>query len=386
MTSPRLLLVSPRPPRRDGQGDQRRAHMALTSLGEEWTVEVVSWLPDAGAPLGVLWLKHPTCFMRALALSAVMPLHVAYVQSFAPRSLVRRARSGLPAVFMTDRAVPWRTRCPYAIDFIDDLGGAAFRRAGSSGVILSRFWRWEARRLRRFDVGLAAHAVVALAVSEDDAAAISPDVIPIRHSIGTHLRPAAGTKVVFTGNLFYPPNLDAARWICESLVPRLKVLGIDPGRVVIAGRRPPRSLQEAAAVAGVDLRADVPDLLDVLSEAAVVVAPVVFGAGVQSKVLDAVGAGRPCVLTPFANKSIGLQDAHSGIERERTPEAFAGAIVQLLDDPASRERLADNAREFLQLYAHDAVAIAWRDSLRTLASRACPDDVIRPDSELPARP
>jgi glycosyltransferase involved in cell wall biosynthesis len=149
----------------------------------------------------------------------------------------------------------------------------------------------------------------------------------------------------------------------------LEALGVDPDRVVVAGRRPPPVLRRHAARAGVDLRADVPDLTGVLAEAAVVICPVIYGSGVQNKVLDAVGAGRACVLTPFSNQALNLVDGESALVRERHPEGFADAIVALLGDGSRRRRLADHARPRLQSCSGPAVAAAWRESLQTARHR-----------------
>ncbi len=359
-------MVSPRPPRQDGQGDQRRAHYALAGLRQEWAVDVVSWLPDAHEPHRTRLLGNPARVLRAVGLATTRPLQVAYVQALAPRSLFRRLADYDMVLFMTDRAVPRRMTGQYAIDFIDDLGGAALRRAATGNALFSAFWRWEGRRLRRFDASLAARAILSVAVNELDAAAISPAVQPIPPAIGTRPLADAGSKVVFTGNLFYGPNAEAAGWICTSLVPRLMVLGVEPHDVVIAGRRPPRSLRAQAGKAGVDLRADVPDLTDVLREAAVVVIPVSLGSGVQNKALDAVGAGRPCVLTPFTNQVLRLVDGQSALVRERTPEAFGEAIVRLLEDASLRQRIVREAITQFARYQEHNVVDAWRHRFSAL--------------------
>ncbi len=255
---PRLVLVSPLSHRgRDGQGDQRRAHAAWMALGQDWDVEVVSWLPDAEQSLGRSWRAHPVFLLRAAALSAVLPVHVASVQAFAPRSWADRLGDHAVILYVTDRSVPWRRRGrrrrgqarveggvggPYVIDFIDDLGGAAVRRASTERGLTALFWRWEGRRLRRFDARLAAAALRAVAVTEHDPAAIGPPGEALRQAIGTRPMPDIGTTIAFTGNLFYPPFLEAATWICEELVPELARRGLDRKTVVIAGRRPPPSL------------------------------------------------------------------------------------------------------------------------------------------------
>jgi glycosyltransferase involved in cell wall biosynthesis len=265
--------------------------------------------------------------------------------------------------------VPRVVGCRYAIDFVDDLGGAALRRASVSGGVTSMFWRWEGRRLRRYDALLASRASSSFAVNERDAAAIAPSVQTIPPAIGTHPSPDTGTKIVFTGNLFYEPNTEAATWMCRELAPRLAAMGVDPGDIVIAGRRPPGVLTRAAEEARVDLRPDVPDLTDVLVEAALVVAPVALGSGVQNKVLDAVGAARACVVSDFTNQVLGLVDGHSALVRDRTPEAFADAIVTLLGDPGLRQRLVKNALEQFACYTEEAVASEWRRHLHALLPR-----------------
>lgn len=365
-TRPRLLLVSPRPPRQDGQGDQRRAHYALTGLSADWDVDVISWLPNADEPGARRWLFHPLQTLRALALSVTRPASVAYVQSLAPGSLSRRLGACDAVLFVTDRAVPSSVPSRYAIDFIDDLGGAAARRAAMSGPLSSRFWRWESRRLRRYDKRLAEKALLSLAVNHQDAAAIAPSVRVIPPATGTHAHPDTGGKVVFAGNLFYGPNLEAASWICTELAPRLASLGVEPHDIVIAGRRPPAALMSVAAAAGIDLRPDVPDLPEVLAEAAVVITPVVLGSGVQNKVLDAVGTRRACVVSHFTNQALGLVDGHSALVRERTADQFAEAIVSLLADPALRQRLVKHATQQFACYTEEAVTGEWRRHFQAL--------------------
>ncbi len=335
----------------------------MTALAEDWAVEVISWLPEAEQPLGRPWVAQPFSLIRGLLLSAVRPLTVAYVQSLAPRWVARRLQHGDLVLFMTDRAVPVRAGAPYVIDFIDDLGGAALRRAGATRGPLAWVLRWEGQRLRRLDARLALGAARAVAISERDAAAIGSEVGTVPAAIGTGPMEATGTKVVFTGNLFYPPNLDAATWVCEALAPEIARRGVDPGILVVAGRRPPAALISSAAGAGVCLLADVPDLDETLSQAAVVLAPVVFGSGVQNKVLDAVGALRPCVLTPFVNEPLGLVDRESAMIRTRDAVAFADAVIELLGDRELRLRMAACARDRLAGHSQAAVERAWRHCL-----------------------
>jgi len=357
-------VVSPRPPRSDGQGDQRRAHEIVAALSAEWEVDVVSWLPDVDEADWRRWGADRSKLPRALALAAVLPAGVAYVQSRAPGSVRTPRASHDAVVFVTDRAVPRRLPSPALVDFVDDLGGAALRRAGSCSGLRALFWRLEGTRIRRLDRRLAGTARLCVSHSPTDAAGIGPGVRSVPLSVGTTPLPDTGERIAFFGNLFYAPNHEAAMWICAELAPRLAAQGVGPERILIAGRRPYPSLLEAAARAGVELRADVADLDTVLAEAAVVLAPMTLGSGSQYKVLDAVGAGRACVISPVANSGLGLVDGRSAMVRERAAAPFADAVLQLLAHPSLRARLVAHARTEVAAYMPEQVAETWRALVR----------------------
>ena len=90
----RLVVVSPRPPRFDGQGDQRRALEIVKALEQEWEVEVVSWLPDVDHPGWRRYRTTPGQLARIGALAVVLPAQVAYVQSLARPARSLSAGSG----------------------------------------------------------------------------------------------------------------------------------------------------------------------------------------------------------------------------------------------------------------------------------------------------
>jgi len=155
-------------------------------------------------------------------------------------------------------------------------------------------------------------------------------------------------------------------WICTELVPYLSP-HVAPDRIVVAGRRPRTELVAAARHAGVDLRADVASLASIVAEASVIIAPITLGAGVQSKIIDAVAALRPCVLTPQANRGLSLQDGISALVRERTADEFGDAILELLADPTLGDHLALRASSMLAPFAPERVHVRWRELLAPFA-------------------
>jgi len=336
----------------------------VAALSAEWSVDTLSWLPDVDRWGPRRWVSNPLHLLRALGLSLLLPAQVAYVQGRAPKSLRRAGEGHAVVVFVTNRAVPRRLPAVAVVDFVDDLGEIARKRAQAEPGPMALFWRWEATRVARLDRRLARSATASVAHSGADAAGIGPGVRAVPLSVGTRAGGPEGHKVVFIGNLFYAPNHEAALWICDELVPELSRRGIGPHAVVIAGRRPKPPLRKAAEAVGVELRADVAEVSEVLDEAAVVVVPTQLGTGAQYKVLDAVGAGRPCVLSPVANRGLGLVDGRSALVAERDAVSFARSVTRLLGDPDLGRRLAGEARSQLGPYFPEAVAESWREVLR----------------------
>ena len=341
----------------------------MAALADDWDVEVVSWVPDieefeAGR-------RHrPIVLLKALLLSIGRPFQVSYMQACMPRPVRRHLAASRDevTVYVTNRAAPRVLPARAIVDFVDDLGGAARRRAEAAPDPGRRlFWTVESRRTCALDRRLAQQAAVSVAISAVDGANIAPTVRAIPNSIRTPPLPVGGDKVVFAGNLFFEPNHEAAVWICSALVPYLASVGVAPHRVVLAGRRPQPSLHGYAEKAGVDFRPDLPDLAPVLGEAAVVIAPMTLGSGIQTKVLEAVGAGRPCVVSPKANSGLGLVDGQSALVRDCDPKPFGDAIVSLLGDPAQCRRLVEEARAQLTAFTEAEVASGWRGAVADCA-------------------
>jgi len=88
----------------------------------------------------------------------------------------------------------------------------------------------------------------------------------------------------------------------------------------------------------------VPSLAEHLGRARVFVAPLVAGAGLKGKVLDAISHGTPCVLSPVAAEGTGLTDGVDCLIAN-SPEEWADRVVQLYTDETLWNRIAANGFE-----------------------------------------
>jgi glycosyltransferase involved in cell wall biosynthesis len=97
-------------------------------------------------------------------------------------------------------------------------------------------------------------------------------------------------------------------------------------------------------VRGVDVIGEVEDVLSFVRRFRVSVAPLLSARGLQNKVLEAMGAGKPVVLTSAAAAGIAaLDDRHYLIADN--PADFSAKVLSLLGDTARCAELGRAARE-----------------------------------------
>jgi glycosyltransferase involved in cell wall biosynthesis len=154
---------------------------------------------------------------------------------------------------------------------------------------------------------------------------------------------------VFTGVLSYHPNADAALFLVDEVLPRLR-RAVPDVRVEIVGRDPAQALRERAkSDPALSVTGFVPDLRPHLETAAVAVAPVRYGAGVQNKVLEAMAMELPVVATPFVAGGLrapGGEEAPLAVGDG--PDAFADRVAQLLRNPQAARELGQAGRRFVE--------------------------------------
>jgi glycosyltransferase involved in cell wall biosynthesis len=196
------------------------------------------------------------------------------------------------------------------------------------------------RELERRFVREAAHLLFASARDRD---ALAPADEPERASVvpnGVDLEywqrsstARGGCDIVLTGAMSYPPNEDAALWLVESILPRVRRT-VPTARLWIVGRDPrPRLVRAGRRQHGVTVTGTVADVRPYLDRATVLAAPLRFGAGIQNKLLEALAMQVPVVASPLAAAGLRTADGQSPpVQVAADAEAFAAALAERLAD------------------------------------------------------
>jgi GT2 family glycosyltransferase len=159
---------------------------------------------------------------------------------------------------------------------------------------------------------------------------------------GTLVPFAARRDLVFLGGFQHPPNVDAALYLVNDILPLIRQR--IPNVVLhLVGSNAPDEIRRLQSES-VDVAGFVADLGPCLDQIRVAVAPLRYGAGIKGKVLTTMSHGLPNVLTTVAAEGLQLCDnVHALIADD--PEAFADAVTRLYSDEDLWNRLARTGLE-----------------------------------------
>lgn len=216
------------------------------------------------------------------------------------------------------------------------------------------------RKLAQFErqVCLASEAVVV--VSKPDARAIAaldprirPVVIPNGVDVEYYVpsqevcaKPLAEWSLVFTGKFDFRPNIDAALWFADEILPELRK-EIPLARISFVGQKPTPKVWALKERPGIEVTGFVPDTRPYIADAAVYVVPLRMGGGTRLKVLEAMAMGKAIVSTSFGVSGLECQDGREVLLADE-PRAFARAVALLLRDRNKARELGANARRLVE--------------------------------------
>jgi sugar transferase (PEP-CTERM/EpsH1 system associated) len=384
----RVVFLTHRLPYAPNRGDRIRAFNIARALARQVDLEVVSLAHDddemgqtgrveaLGARATAFrvpsWRNH---LRAAVSLTGTRPLtHVLLdapgVKPFLS-DLVRRRPPDVVLSFCSGMVrfalEPPLSSFPLVLDMVDVDSEKWASLARSSPWPRGWIYGREARCLAHFERHATRMAATTLVINERERVsleAIAPgapiQVIGAGIDLALHRPPgppAESPRLVFSGVMDYVPNIDGVLWFAREIWPMIRAKRPD-ARFVVVGADPPAAVRRLAGTdQAIEITGRVPDVREYLWNAAVSVAPLLTARGLQTKVLEALAAGLPVVVTPQVFE--GLRDeARSGCRLARDPKAFAEHVLGLLAlTGPERRAIAASAR---------LSALSWESQLAPL--------------------
>ena len=154
--------------------------------------------------------------------------------------------------------------------------------------------------------------------------------------------------ILFVAGFAHSPNEDAALWFVKDIFPIIKSILADV-RLFLVGSNPTEKVQELESN-DVIVTGYVTDenLAEFYRNARVAVVPLRFGAGVKSKVTEALRHGIPLVTTFIGAQ--GLKDLNTAAFVVDVPEQFADSVIKLLKYDDLWENYAKKGQKYAQTH------------------------------------
>lgn len=253
------------------------------------------------------------------------------------------------------------------IEMTDALSKTYSLSSGSKGNCLLRYvYHLERHLIRRTEQYSMMHFPVNVLVSEADADYLKSisthSASLVVHTNGVDVMPSPSydgydrDKIVFVGNMRTLQNQDAVYAFVQDIFPHI-LRRIPTAKFYVVGAQPPQGIRDLATD-NIIVTGFVDDLTATISDAALAVAPVRMAAGIQNKVLVAMGCGLPVVLTTLISRAIPeLVDDRNCFIRDDAA-TIADSCIRLMLHPEERNAMARAGYEMVcQRYG-------WEEKLR----------------------
>jgi glycosyltransferase involved in cell wall biosynthesis len=383
MSRPSILFLAHLLPWPLEGGGQIKSYHTIQALAASFDIKLLAFI------------RKPEEAENIEPLTSLCPLGIATVPL--PRTKVSNARTALSSlisgrsfIIARDAATEMQeevSRClsqeEYHLLWVDHLQMAQFvpTDTGSTRVVLDEhniefripqrlaetvdnpLVRWYAQtewpRLRRFERRAILRADLTLAVSPEDEeglCTLAPEkisdiaAIPIgvdTEYFGVARRQPGSRTLLSIGTMYWPPNVEGMHYFCRDIYPKIKRQMTDV-RLNLVGARPVASIVALGeADQSIQVTSSVPDVRPYAEDCGAFIVPLLSGSGMRVKILNALAMGLPVVSTTVGAEGIEVRHGRDILLAD-TPEAFADAVVSLLENPTYATNLGIAGRHLVE--------------------------------------
>ena len=240
------------------------------------------------------------------------------------------------------------------IDYQDVLSKGMDRRAQMASWYLKPFLKMEYRRLVKYEADIFSyfdnHTIITGVDRDLIAHANSFNIEVVANGVDFEKFKNQNEKkefdLIFTGNMSYIPNVDAAIFLANTIFPELKQK-FPFLTLTICGAHPTAKVK-ALARDGILVTGWVDDISEYYAKSKIFIAPMRLGTGLQNKLLEAMASGIPCVTSALAGKPLENIQQAKDIMICNTLTGYIDSISLLLTNPTLYNEMAQNGQRFVK--------------------------------------
>ncbi|MCP4536932.1 MAG: glycosyltransferase [Chloroflexi bacterium] len=156
-------------------------------------------------------------------------------------------------------------------------------------------------------------------------------------------RPTRLCNIMFIGSMYYKPNIEAALFLCQEILPLIKQQ-IPDVHLFLVGSKPPKEvLRLGQQTEGVTVTGYVDSVIPYYEQSCLTLVPLRAGSGIRIKILESLALGRPVVSTTVGCEGLHLTHNQNILVAD-TPADLAAQAVRLMVDTELWQRIVSNGR------------------------------------------
>lgn len=168
---------------------------------------------------------------------------------------------------------------------------------------------------------------------------------PYFHNMSSINRNNINHDILFWGAMYRPDNYEAVIWFIDNVMPLLSDTDV---RFIVAGNKPPKQLVERASDK-VIVTGFVEDETPYFEHSLCFVSPLLTGAGIKVKVIEALSAGIPILTNTIGIEGIPAEDGKSYFHCEK-PEEYAAIIKKMLSGDIDNKKIEKDEHDLILSY------------------------------------
>jgi polysaccharide biosynthesis protein PslH len=351
------------------KGDKLRIYNQIKSLSEHHSIKLVCLTNKQPSSVDLAIVQHICKDVLVVKISAVqrglnllqsifstLPFQVGLFFSRSKVKTVHNYFSDCDAIYChLIRVSEYVKDLPQAktLDYMDAFSKGVERWINSANLLLKPILKLEYKRLLKYEKKIFDKFENKVIITDQDKFLIghknNQDIKVVPNGVDfNQYKPLDVTKkydILFSGNMGYVPNIDAAYYAATKIMP--KVWGKNNEvNFLIAGMGAPDKIKKLASPQ-IFVIENYEDINLAYSESKINIAPMFLSIGLQNKILQGMANNIPNICTTLANNAVNAEHKKEIIEANCEQE-FADEILKLLNDKSYYDTIANSGFQFVK--------------------------------------